>query len=190
MTIYAYDPDARQWEALQTSFKSHEDEAREARVRPFRFEDLEGKPEPASWGPFYPKTLGAGVEKWRKLDKKRELTKDETRQWGAAVGEAIRKLNRPAKCGPISLHCTVVNTSKGRCNTAEGEAARYQAYVDRLNAERLARRAADPLWLDKKIAAAFEREFAWEYRDHRDQAAIAIAAKRKPSKRRTLSKAA
>jgi hypothetical protein len=132
-------------------------------TRPFSFADLKGQAEPERWGPAYPVSLGAAVEKWRKLDKKRELTDAETRQWGGAVGEAIRKLNRPAKSGPVPLHCTVQNTTK-TCNTAEGEATRYQAYVDRLNAERLARRAADPDWLSKRIVQAFEREFAHEFR--------------------------
>jgi hypothetical protein len=38
-----------------------------------------------------------------------------------------------------------------------------EAYVARLNALRIARREADPQWLDKRIAQAFEREFANEY---------------------------
>jgi hypothetical protein len=117
------------------------------------------------------------VEKWRKLDKKRELTKDEERQWGAAVGEAIRKLNRPVKSGPIPMHCTVINTTKGTCNTAKGEEERYQRYVAGLNAERLARRAPDPDWLDKRIVAAFEQEFKREY------APIAIVVKGPRAKR-------
>jgi hypothetical protein len=105
--------------------------------RPFRFEDLNGAPEPKSWGPVYPHL--AGVEKWRKLERKRELTDAETRAYGAAVGEAIRRLNRPPRSGPISLKCTVQNTC-GTDNTAAGEAQRYRHWVEvRLPAIRAAR---------------------------------------------------
>ena len=138
---YHYDPmDERAWETMQAERERRENEAR---TRPFRFEDLNGKPEPASWGPVYPNL--AGLEKWRKLERKRELTDEETRAYGRAVGEAIRRLNRPAKSGPINLRCTVQNTC-GTDNTAAGEDKRYRHWVDvrlpALRAERLAREAA------------------------------------------------
>jgi hypothetical protein len=114
-------------------------------AKPFRFEDLNGKPEPASWGPVYPKTASASVEKWRKLERKRELTADETRAYGASVGEWIRKLNRPPRSGPISLKCTVQNTC-GTDNTATGEAERYRHWIEvRLPAIRAQRLALKPI---------------------------------------------
>lgn len=110
-------------------------------VRFFRFEDLEGKPEPEKWGPVYPNL--AGVEKWRRLERKRALTDEETRAYGRAVGEAIRRLNRPPRSGPISLKCTVQNTC-GTDTTAAGEAERYQHWVNvRLPAIRAARLARE-----------------------------------------------
>jgi len=114
-------------------------------ARPFRFEDLEGKPEPKQWGPTYPKSLGAAVEKWRKLDKKRELTKDEVRAYGSAVGQAIRDLQRReligSKTGYPSITCNVQNTTK-TCVTAEGEEKRYREWIEvRLPAIRNERRA-------------------------------------------------
>jgi hypothetical protein len=105
----------------------------QAAARPFRFEDLNGKPEPKSWGPLYP-TL-PGVEKWRKIDRKRPLTPQETRDYGAAVGAAIRALQRRELCGDtrieVDLRCTVRNTTKTD-NTAAGEEARYQDWLARL----------------------------------------------------------
>ena len=77
-------------------FAKLEAERLEAQARPFRFEDLEGKPEPEKWGPCYPKTASAAVEKWRRLARVRELTADEKRQHGADVGTWIRGLNNPA----------------------------------------------------------------------------------------------
>lgn len=65
-------------------------------VRPFRFEDLNGRPEPASWGPCYPKTASASVEKWRAIARVRELTAGETALYGQAVHAWIRALNNPA----------------------------------------------------------------------------------------------
>jgi hypothetical protein len=63
--------------------------------RPFRFEDLAGRPEPESWGPVYPKTASQAVEKWRAIARGRELTADESRSYGAAVHAWIRALNNP-----------------------------------------------------------------------------------------------
>jgi hypothetical protein len=175
----------------RTCFDGRELSKDELRQRPFSFADLEGKPEPESWGPLYPKTLGADVEKWRKLDKKRDLSDDEKRAWGAAVGAAIRKLNRPSRYADVPIGCTVQNTcldSKGKLldTTAEGEERRYAAYVDRLNAERLARRAADPQWLNKRIVQAFEREFEGEYRGDKPYRALSLP--RKPSKRQHVQR--
>lgn len=113
--------------------------------RPFRFEDLYGAPEPAHWGPKYPKSLGAAVEKWRKLEKKRELTKEEVRAYGRAVDKAIGALQRREFLGSATgyppINCNVQNTT-GTCNTAEGEERRYRHWVEvRLPAIRNERRA-------------------------------------------------
>jgi hypothetical protein len=62
-------------------------------TRPFRFEDLNGKPEPEIWGPLYPKTASANVEQWRRIGRVRELSEAEKREHGAAVGDWIRSLN-------------------------------------------------------------------------------------------------
>jgi hypothetical protein len=72
-------------------------------ARPFRFEDLNGKPEPSSWGPCYPKTASAAVEKWRMTARGRELSPDEKRAYGQAVGEWIRGLNSIKKATRVSL---------------------------------------------------------------------------------------
>lgn len=44
--------------------------------------------------PQYPVALGAEVQKFRRAARLGELTKDEKRRYGAAVGEAIRRLQR------------------------------------------------------------------------------------------------
>lgn len=64
-------------------------------------------------GPCYPEL--ASVEKWRRLERTRELTPDETRAYGAAVGAAFRKLNKTAKpYAPISMKSTAITTAKIR----------------------------------------------------------------------------
>ena len=72
-------------------------------AKPFRFEDLNGEPEPASWGPVYPKTASAAVEKWRMVARGRELSSDEKRAYGQAVGEWIRNLNAIKPAPRVSL---------------------------------------------------------------------------------------
>jgi hypothetical protein len=72
-------------------------------ARPFDFADLNGKPEPASWGPVYPKTASAAVEKWRMTARGRELTPDEKRDYGRAVGDWIRGLNSIKRAPAVSL---------------------------------------------------------------------------------------
>lgn len=52
---FHYDPiteRAAAWETMQANIERRENEAR---MRPFRFEDLNGKPEPDKWGPKYSK---------------------------------------------------------------------------------------------------------------------------------------
>ena len=61
--------------------------------RPFRFEDLNGEPEPEAWGPVYP-NLGAAVATWRKKDRATRLSDADKCAYGAAVGAAIRALQR------------------------------------------------------------------------------------------------
>lgn len=81
--------------------------ASEGEARPFRFEDLNGKPEPERWGPCYPKTASAAVEKWRMTARGRALTADEKRAYGQAVGEWIRNLNAIKPAPKISLEYKV-----------------------------------------------------------------------------------
>jgi hypothetical protein len=66
-------------------------------IAPFRFEDLNGAPEPAHWGPVYPKTASAEVEKWRAIGRGRQLTESEACLYGQAVHAWIRALNAPKK---------------------------------------------------------------------------------------------
>lgn len=75
-------------------------------VRFFRFEDLEGKPEPAKWGPCYPKTASAAVEKWRRVSSGRELEPAEKAEYGASVHAWIRGLNAGPKRDHVSLKST------------------------------------------------------------------------------------
>ncbi len=127
------------------------------RKRPFRFEDLNGAPEPKEWGPLYPNL--PSVEKWRRLNRKRELTTEETRSYGAAVGEAIRKLNRPSKYADVPMRCTVQNTC-GTDNTSAGEEARYRYYVEvKLPAMKAARKGLTSREdaIDKYLEEAAER---------------------------------
>ena len=79
------------------------DNAREYDARPFDFADLQGKPEPEKWGPAYPKTASASVEKWRRIERVRELSADEKRAYGAAVGDWIKGLNAIAPAPRVSL---------------------------------------------------------------------------------------
>jgi hypothetical protein len=72
-------------------------------AKPFRFEDLNGKPEPAAWGPAYPKTASASVEKWRMTARGRELSADEKRAYGQAVGDWIKALNSIKPAPRLSL---------------------------------------------------------------------------------------
>jgi hypothetical protein len=90
------------WHTRVTTFYPEKPKAC-AEARPFRFEDLQGKPEPASWGPCYPKTASAAVEKWRMTARGRELSPDEKRAYGAAVGEWIRGLNSIKPAPRVSL---------------------------------------------------------------------------------------
>jgi hypothetical protein len=86
--------------------------------RPFRFEDLEGKPEPESWGPVYPKTASAAVEKWRKLSSHRDLSPSEVRDYGRAVHAWIQGLNAPKKAA---------NTLSERSNCASRQTTTFSA---------------------------------------------------------------
>ena len=91
-------------------------------VRFFRFEDLEGKPEPASWGPCYPKTASQAVEKWRMAARGRELSPDESAAYGAAVGDWIRTLNAIKPAPRVSLKY-VMPDHAAKCRAAMHAAA-------------------------------------------------------------------
>jgi hypothetical protein len=56
-------------------------------------------------GPVYP-GLSATVEKWRRLNWKRDLTADETREYGRAVLKAIHALNKPPGRVEVDTRCT------------------------------------------------------------------------------------
>lgn len=122
-------------------------------ARPFRFEDLDGKPEPAHWGPAYPKTASQAVEKWRAIARGRELTADESAAYGQAVHAWIRTLNAPKKTAG-----TLPETS----NCASGQALEFDAakYRATLRAKFAAQAASDRLaWASGKLKgfAAGER---------------------------------
>lgn len=91
-------------------------------ARPFRFEDLNGKPEPEKWGPVYPKTASAAVEKWRAIGRGRELTDAEKREHGAAVGEWIRNLNAIKPAPRVSLKYVMPDYA-AKCRAAMHAAA-------------------------------------------------------------------
>jgi hypothetical protein len=93
--------------ALEAMGKETAEKRRDACARPFRFEDLNGKPEPSSWGPIYPKTASAAVEKWRMTARGRELSADEKRAYGQAVGAWIRGLNDIKPAPRVSLKYTM-----------------------------------------------------------------------------------
>jgi hypothetical protein len=78
-------------------------------ARPFDFADLQGKPEPASWGPTYPEGASASVSKWRMTSKGRELSSDEKREYGQAVGEWIKGLNSVKAAQRVSLKYSMPN---------------------------------------------------------------------------------
>jgi hypothetical protein len=94
----------------------------EQTARPFRFEDLNGKPEPSSWGPCYPKTASAAVEKWRMTARGRELSSEEKRAYGQAVGEWIRGLNDIKPAPRVSL-VYVMPDYAAKCRAAFAAAA-------------------------------------------------------------------
>lgn len=107
-------------------------------ARPFRFEDLNGRSEPASWGPCYPKTACAAVEKWRAIARGRDLTAIESETYGAAVHDWIRSLNKPKRAP---------DTLSTRSNSASGQATEFNAAKHRasLKARLHAQAASDRL---------------------------------------------
>lgn len=118
----------RQWREADAHVKAWR-QSHAYQTRPFRFEDLHGKPEPASWGPAYPKTASAAVEKWRRVSLGRDLSPDEMREYGASVGAWIRGLNAVKGHARISLACTAFNPAKHRA--ALRAAFQAQAGADR-----------------------------------------------------------
>ena len=86
-------------------------------ARPFRFEDLNGKPEPSSWGPVYPQGGSAPVAKWRMVSKGRALSSEEARDYGAAVGEWIKSLNAIKAAPRVSLKYVMPNYA-AKCRAA------------------------------------------------------------------------
>jgi len=109
---------------------------------PFRFEDLCGRPEPEKWGPTYPNL--PIVEKWRKLERKRELTDTETHKYGVSVGEAIRALQR-REAGIARTETDLRCTAIGKKQTATEEEQSYQHWLVRLAGIRASREALGDL---------------------------------------------
>ena len=137
--------------------KASEIEA-EYNARPFDFADLQGKPEPASWGPVYHKTASAKVEKWRMTAKGRELTVDEKRDYGAAVGEWIRGLNSIKRAPAVSLKYVMPDYA-AKARAAFATAAKY----DRQN------------WAEGRIKS---NSIGWRGLTIKEAYAKAMAAKR------------
>jgi hypothetical protein len=113
-------------------------------ARPFDFADLNGKPEPSSWGPVYPKTASAAVSKRRMVANGRELSSDEKREYGRAVGEWIRGLNAIAPAPRVSLKYVMPNYA----------AMARASFAAAANADR--RKWA----MSKEIGVAYERAMA------------------------------
>ena len=152
------------------------DNARDYDARPFDFADLQGRPEPEKWGPAYPKTASAAVSKWRMTANGRELSADEKRAYGAAVGEWIRGLNSIAPAPRVSLKYVMPNyaakcraefqaaAGRDRRDWADGKSKNdrgetiAQAYA-RAMAEK-AERLADPEAYAGKLKAAANRAAA------------------------------
>ena len=134
-------------------------------AKPFRFEDLNGKPEPAHWGPAYPKTASASVEKWRQVARGRELSSEEARAYGQAVHAWIQSLNAPKRAAG-----TLPSTS----NCASGQAGDFDAakYRASLRAKFHAQAASDRLaWATGKLKDSRGRTI-------RDVYALAMKEKR------------
>jgi hypothetical protein len=97
------------WRSRPSAIVKAADVEAEYVARPFDFADLQGKPEPGKWGPCYPKTASAAVEKWRMTARGRELSNDEKREYGQAVGAWIRGLNDVKPAARVSLKYTMPN---------------------------------------------------------------------------------
>ena len=98
------------------------DTVREYDARPFDFADLQGKPEPSSWGPVYPQGGSAAVAKWRMVSKGRALSSEEARDYGAAVGEWIKGLNSVKAAPRVSLKYVMPDYA-AKCRAAFAAAA-------------------------------------------------------------------
>lgn len=119
----------RQWREYDAHVRAWRESA-PFQYRPFRFEDLNGKPEPESWGPCYPKTASAAVEKWRRIERARELTADEKREYGRAVGEWIRNLNAIKPAPRVALKYVMPDyAAKARAAVAAAAAADRRAWA-------------------------------------------------------------
>lgn len=117
---------------------------RQGETRPFRFEDLNGRPEPDSWGPLYPKTASAKIESWRALERRRPLSEGERCAYGADVGAWINSLNRPKKA-PGTLP-TGSNCASGQTGTFSAKKLRAK-HIAELHAEAARERRE---WADGK----------------------------------------
>lgn len=101
---------------------------------PFRFEDLNGKPEPAEWGPVYP-DLGATVAKFRRINRGRDLTAAESSAYADAIGKGIRSLNKPPGAAKISLKYTMPDYA-AKCRAEMSAAAERDNRAYRFGGEK------------------------------------------------------
>lgn len=97
------------WRARPSAIVKASTIAAEYVARPFDFADLAGKPEPSSWGPVYPKTASATVDKWRMTARGRDLSEAEKAEYGQAVGEWIKGLNSVKRPPAIVLKYSMPN---------------------------------------------------------------------------------
>lgn len=157
--MYAETIESLRWQAIEDYGKKIAARNLLENIRPFRFEDLNGRPEPAHWGPVYPKTASASVEKWRSIARGRDLSSEEARAYGAAVHAWIRALNALKKTAG-----TLPSTS----NCASGQVEEFDAakYRASLRARFHAQAASDRLaWASGKAKDSQGRTIREAYRD-------------------------
>ena len=146
--------EAQRAHALAEMQANLEREAAAIAARPFRFEDLNGRPEPEKWGPVYPAL--PSVEKWRKLNRARDLSDDEIRSYGAAVGAAIRALNTPSPRQGLNIKSRCASGQAGTFCPKKHRASQIAALHAGANADR--RRPTDAEIVEAYEAAMIAKQ--------------------------------
>lgn len=119
------------WRARPSAIVKASTIAAEYVARPFDFADLAGKPEPSSWGPVYPKTASATVDKWRMTARGRDLSEAEKAEYGQAVGEWIKGLNSVKPAPRVSLKYSMPNyAAKCRAEFAAAAGVAKRQWAD------------------------------------------------------------